>query len=95
MTTSVAVGALLLAQANGGSPDAGTTGQRSEADSLSPVPATSASAVDKRGLQKSVERDAPQYKGADYCSGCHSPSADNKLPRDWVALDEFPTWEKH
>lgn len=39
--------------------------------------------------------ESSQYKGADYCSGCHSPSADNKLPRDWVTLDEFPTWDKH
>jgi hypothetical protein len=36
-----------------------------------------------------------QFKGANYCSGCHSPSNDNKLPRDWVALNEFPTWNDH
>jgi hypothetical protein len=36
-----------------------------------------------------------QFKGANYCSGCHSPSNDNKLPRDWVALNEFPTWDQH
>jgi Cytochrome c554 and c-prime len=36
-----------------------------------------------------------QFKGANYCSGCHSPSSDNKLPRDWVALREFPTWDQH
>ncbi|HEY2147812.1 MAG TPA: multiheme c-type cytochrome [Pirellulales bacterium] len=46
----------------------------------------------KAGLQP--ELNVTQYKGADYCSGCHSPSADNKLPRDWVTLDEFATWEK-
>src|SRR6266567_509783 len=36
-----------------------------------------------------------QFKGANYCSGCHSPSSDNRLPRDWVALNEFPIWDQH
>ena len=36
-----------------------------------------------------------QFKGANYCSGCHSPSDENKLPRDWVALNEFPTWDRN
>lgn len=36
-----------------------------------------------------------QYKGANYCSGCHSPSNENKLPQDWVLLNEFPIWDQH
>jgi hypothetical protein len=70
------------------------TGQRSGAERSRPAgagPQASAEAPASR----EAESKAPQYKGADYCSGCHSPSADNKLPRDWVTLDEFPTWEKH
>jgi hypothetical protein len=77
---------------------AGATGQRCgaqrsrPADAVTRASAGAAGGADKRAI---AEHDAPQYKGADYCSGCHSPSTDNKLPRDWVTLDEFATWDKH